>query len=145
MPLRFESGTWNGVRRIADLENRVSGLENRRPFNLRYFIRITINPGHDFFDRAEAGGQYFIREEGESEQEFSDRIKQSTEANPIWMFPQSHEPEFKAQRTRNAAQLKALTETASMVESGRGALDPTTYHWADRDRRLEALSGTRRG
>ena len=125
MPLRFESGTWNGMRRIADLENRVSGLENRRPFNLRYFIRITINPGHDFFDRAEAGGQYFIREEGESEQEFSDRIKQSTEANPIWMFPQSHETEFIAQRERNATHLIALHRNVSPSESGREIPDPT--------------------
>ena len=114
------------MRRIAALENRVSGLENRRTFKLRLFIRITIDPRHDIFDRAEVGGEYFVREEGESYRQFCDRIKQSTEADPIWMFPQSHEPEFKAQRTRNAAQLKALTETASiMVESGRGALDPT--------------------
>ena len=121
------------MRRIADLENRVSGLENRNPFRLRLFIRITIAPGHDIFDRAEAGGAYFVREEGESYRQFCDRIKQSTEADPIWMFPQSHEPEFKAQRTRNAAQLKALTETASMVESGRGALDPTPYPQGNRE------------
>ena len=96
------------MRQIAKLEKRISGLENRKPFSLRIFIRITINPGHNDFDRAEAGGEYFVREEGESEREFCDRITQSTEANTIWMFPQCHEAEFIAQRKENAAQLKAL-------------------------------------
>lgn len=119
------SGIWNGMRRIADLEKKVAGLEGRKPFQLRYFIRITLNPGHDIFDRAEAGGEYFVREEQESYRQFCDRITGTTDTNPIWMFPQSHEPEFIAQRKHNAAQLIALRRNVSPSESGRETPDPT--------------------
>ena len=106
------------MRRIAELEKKVASLENRRPFILRYFVYITIKPGHDVFDRAEAGGKYFIRENGESKNDFIDRIKQSTDTNPIWVFPQSYEPMFRAQRERNAAQLKSFPSSVS--KSGPG-------------------------
>ena len=107
------------MRRLAEIEKRITQLEGQNPFRLRLFIRITIAPGHDIFDRAEAGSEYFVREEGESYRQFCDRIKQSTEANPIWMFPQSHEPAFIAQRARNTAQLQAPTKTAFKFEPGR--------------------------
>ena len=115
------------MRRIADLENRVSSLENRRPFRLRLFIRITIDPGHNFFDRAEAGGAYFVREEGESYRQFCDRIKSLTDADPIIMYPQSHETKFIAQRERNATQLIALHRNVSPSESGRETFNPTLF------------------
>jgi len=132
------------MRRIADLEKKVAGLENRRSFRLRLFIRITINPGHDIFDRAEAGGEHFIREEGESDHEFRDRIMSVTDANPITMYPQSHESEFIAQRERNAKQLIAQHRNVSPSESGREMPDPNPYTQGDRESRLEAPFGARR-
>ena len=113
------------MRRIADLEKKVARLEGRKPFQLRYFIRITLNPGHDIFDRAEAGGEFFVRGEGESEREFCDRITGTTDTNPIRLFPQSHETKFIAQRKHNAAQLIALHRNVSQSERGREPPDPT--------------------
>ena len=71
------------MRRLAEIEKRITRLEGRNPFRLRLFIRITIAPGHDIFDRAEAGGAYFVREEGESYRQFCDRITGTIDSDPI--------------------------------------------------------------
>lgn len=120
------SRIWNGsMRRVAELESRVHRLENQRPFRLHIFIRITINPGHDIFDRAEAGGEYFVRKVGESEQEFSARIRPATDNNPIIMYPQSFDDEFRAIRKSDFEQVQALPGHVSNSESGFAELDPT--------------------
>ena len=111
--------------RIDGLEKRVAGLENRRPFQLRFFVTIGSKLEHDIFDRAKVGDEYFIRLDEESENQFRERIKQATDANPIWMFPHSIESDFMVPRERNAAQLKTLGETASKFVPGRGKPDPT--------------------
>lgn len=113
------------MHRLAEIEKRITQLEGRNPFRLRLFIRITIAPGHDIFDRAEAGGAYFVREEGESYRQFCDRIKSLTDADAIIMYPQSHETEFIAQRERNATQLIARHRIVPSSESGRETPDPT--------------------
>jgi len=115
------------MQRMHKFEQRLDAFENRSPFTLRYFVYITIKPGHDVFDRAEAAGEYFIREDGESENDFIDRIKQSTDTNPIWVFPQSYEPRFKAQRMGNAAQLNTPVKPCLNLDPATNpSSDPTS-------------------
>ena len=113
------------MRRTIELEKRVAGLENRRPFQLRYFVTIGSKLEHDIFDRAKVGDEYFIRLDEESENQFRERIKQATDANPIWMFPHSIESDFRAQHERNTAQITTPRKTASKFVSGCVSTDLT--------------------
>ena len=101
------------MRRITELEKRVAKVENRRPFQLRYFLKIESESEHDVFDRAKVDDEFFIRLDDESENQFRERIINLTDANPIWMFPHSIESDYIAPCERNKAQMKALRTSNS--------------------------------
>ena len=106
------------MQRMHKFEQRLDAFENRRPFQLRYFVTIGSKLEHDIFDRAKVGDEYFIKLDEESENQFRERITQATYANPIWMFPHRIESDFMAQRMGNAAQLKARRQNVSKFVSG---------------------------
>ena len=110
------------MRRIAELEKRVYGLEHRKPFRLNIFVRITLEPGHDYFDRAEAGGHSFTRQDGETEQAFRIRVKSGSDASLILMYPHKYDEKRQAHRNRCTTQLETRALTTEKFEPGREGL-----------------------
>lgn len=106
------------MRRVTELEKRVARVENRRPFQLRYFLKIESESEHDVFDRAKVGDEFFMRLDDESDNQFCERIMNLTNANPIWMFPHSIESDYMAPCERNITQSKTLPSGVKEPESG---------------------------
>jgi hypothetical protein len=106
------------MRKFAELEKRVYGLEHRKPFRLSIFVRITLEPGHDYFDRAEAGVHSFARQDGETEQAFRDRVNNATDASVILMYPHKYDEKRQAHRNRCATQLETHALTTKKFEPG---------------------------
>ena len=106
------------MRRITELEKRVAGMENRRPFQLRYFLKIESKQPHEIFDRARVDDEYFIRLDEETENQFCDRIVTATDANYILMFPHSIESDYMPPGKKNITQSKTQPTGVSKSESG---------------------------
>ena len=106
------------MRKFVELEKRVYGLEHRKPFRLHLFVRITLEPGHDIFDRAKSGGQSFTRQDGETEQAFRIRVKNATDASLILMYPHKYDEKRREVRNRAAALLKTGPPGTGKFEPG---------------------------
>jgi hypothetical protein len=82
------------------------GCDSR--IHLRLFLNIENGTTEQIFDKARAGDEYFTKSDDETGSQFRKRVTSTTEANPIIMYPQSYDAEFRANIEHNKTQMKAL-------------------------------------